>query len=89
MFVLIPPPNEPGEAPMNIKKIKLSSNGNPKVLKSIEVKPAVLPLVEWKIKSVIFSNKLPLILLDSNKYRETEPIKINMNEESKEILVVK
>ena len=56
MFVLIPPPKEPGEAPINIRKIKIISIGKPNVPKSIDENPAVLPLVEWKTKFVIFSN---------------------------------
>ena len=39
VFVFIPPPNEPGEAPINIRKIKIIRIGNPSSLKSIEEKP--------------------------------------------------
>tara|TARA_Y100000766_G_C18458488_1_gene389407 strand:+ start:19 stop:174 length:156 start_codon:yes stop_codon:yes gene_type:complete len=46
VFVFIPPPKEPGEAPINIRKIKIMSIGKPNVPKSIDENPAVLPLVE-------------------------------------------
>tara|TARA_B100000614_G_C14137843_1_gene322913 strand:+ start:237 stop:407 length:171 start_codon:yes stop_codon:yes gene_type:complete len=44
--VLIPPPVDPGEAPINIKNMKIISIGVPNMEKSMELKPAVLALIE-------------------------------------------
>ena len=44
--VLIPPPVDPGEAPINIKNIKIMSIGVPIMEKSTVLKPAVLAVIE-------------------------------------------
>ena len=44
--VLIPPPVDPGEAPINIKNMKIMSIGVPIVEKLTVLKPAVLAVIE-------------------------------------------
>ena len=44
--VLIPPPVDPGEAPINIKNMKIMSIGVPIMEKSTVLKPAVLAVIE-------------------------------------------
>ena len=46
--VFIPPPVEPGEAPINIKKMNIKSIGVPIIEKSTVLKPAVLAVIDWK-----------------------------------------
>ena len=46
--VFIPPPVDPGEAPINIKKINIKSIGVPIIEKSTVLKPAVLAVIDWK-----------------------------------------
>ena len=44
--VLIPPPVDPDEAPINIKNMKIMSIGVPIMEKSTVLKPAVLAVIE-------------------------------------------
>ena len=44
--VLIPPPVDPDEAPINIKNMKIMSIGVPIMVKSTVLKPAVLAVIE-------------------------------------------
>ena len=44
--VLIPPPVDPGEAPINIKNMKIMSIGVLIIEKSTVLKPAVLAVIE-------------------------------------------
>ena len=44
--VLIPPPVDPGEAPINIKNMKIMSIGVPIMEKLTVLKPAVLAVIE-------------------------------------------
>ena len=46
--VFIPPPVEPGDAPINIKKINIRSIGVPIIEKSTVLNPAVLAVIDWK-----------------------------------------
>ena len=48
--VFIPPPVEPEDAPMNIKKSKMNKVGVFNAPMSTELKPAVLVVVLWKIE---------------------------------------
>ena len=89
--VLIPPPVEPDEAPINIKKtIKMSVDGN-KWLKSIVLNPAVRVVTDWKKELMIDSNidNSFSVLFRSIKKNKTIPIVIKAKDVWMDILVPK
>ena len=47
MLVLIPPPVDPGDAPINIRKIRRKTVGAAKVVISWVLKPAVRAVTTW------------------------------------------
>jgi hypothetical protein len=51
--VLIPPPVDPGEAPINIKNINIKSMGVPITEKSTVLNPAVRAVMDWKNEVII------------------------------------
>ena len=87
---MIPPPVDPGDAPINIKKIKMIKVAKPSVPKSKELNPAVRALVEWKIPLTIFSiYEFPILLLCSSKIKVNPPNIINIHDVINDILVVR
>ena len=68
VVVLIPPPVEPGEAPMKIMMMKMSREGTVMASISTMLKPAVRPHVIWNKAEKNFSNPLLFakVLLYSN-----------------------
>ena len=55
VVVLIPPPVEPGEAPMKMMIMKMRREGMERASKSTILKPAVRPATIWKRAEKNFS----------------------------------
>ena len=53
VVVFIPPPVEPGDAPINMRNIIKISTGWPRCVKSTELNPAVRQVTDWKTDETI------------------------------------
>ena len=60
--VLIPPPNEPGAPPINIKNINIINMGVPTKEISTVLNPAVL-VIDWKKEVISWDAKVMLLRL--------------------------
>jgi len=76
VVVLIPPPVEPGEAPINMSNIMKSMVAGLNLDMSTELKPAVLVVVLWNTDAIIFSAGVLFlsVLLFSAARKNTVPM---------------
>ena len=87
VVVLIPPPQEPGDAPMNISMMKKSKVELRNELISTVLNPAVRVVTDWKTETnIILSDPFLITNLTSLNFIFTKFVRLKPTEKANEIL---
>src|SRR5665648_141735 len=91
VVTLMPPPVDPGAAPININRMLVILETSLSSLMGRVLKPAVRQVMDWKTAALIFSNRVnePIVsgLPDSSIMKKTAPKTINEKDIISTILV--